>query len=141
MGKPNKVDGDHPIWEVHDAHRTACLNVKYHTRVLQRLEKRDQWMETTPEHHAMTDFELRGSELRAQAKALVLEYFRSRPEGRPGREGIRQAQVFHGCGLGWGEYSKATSSNQQYWVVALLRELEAERHIEQVAERGPWRLR
>jgi DNA-binding PucR family transcriptional regulator len=53
MGKPIKVDDDHPIWEVHDAHRTACLNAKYHTCVLQRLEKRDRWMEvliaiTTP---------------------------------------------------------------------------------------------
>ena len=40
--------------------------------------------------------------------------------------GLKQAEIFRACGLDWGEYPNATSSNQQYWLVALLRELELE---------------
>ena len=36
------------------------------------------------------------------------------------------------CGLVWGDYAKATTSNQWHWTVALLRELEAEEVVEQV---------
>jgi hypothetical protein len=43
--------------------------------------------------------------------------------------------------LDWGDYPNATSSNQQYWVVALVRELEAEGKVERISESGPWRLR
>lgn len=56
-------------------------------------------------------------------------------------KGVKQAEVFRLSGLDWGEKRKATSSNQQYWVVALLRELEDEGLVEQVEEKGPWRLR
>ncbi|MFM2716994.1 hypothetical protein AB8T41_16310 [Klebsiella pneumoniae] len=45
------------------------------------------------------------------------------------------------CGFDWGAKPKATSSNQQYWVVALLRELEEDGLVEQIKESGPWRLR
>lgn len=53
---------------------------------------------------------------------------------------MRQAEIFRACGFDWGECEKATSSNQQHWVVALLRELEAEGPVEQVFQSGPWRL-
>ena len=54
---------------------------------------------------------------------------------------MRLSPIFNACGFDWGSYPKATSSNQQYWVVALMRELEAEGCVEQVAPSGPWRLR
>jgi len=89
----------------------------------------------------MSRFEDRGTELRGTAKSLVLDYMRSVPQCQPGREGLRLSPIFNACGFDWGEYPKATSSNQQYWVVALMRELEAEGKVEQVADRGPWRLK
>ena len=54
---------------------------------------------------------------------------------------MRLSPIFRACGFDWGEYEKATSSNQQYWVVALMRELEAEGKVERVSSSGPWRLK
>jgi hypothetical protein len=73
------------------------------------------------EDGAMTDYEARGRAIRESAKALVLDYMRAHPECQPGREGIRLSPLFRACGFDWGEYRNATSSNQQYWIVALVR--------------------
>ena len=89
----------------------------------------------------MKAFEERGNRLRAEAKAIVYEFMRASALCQPGREGMRLAPIFRACGFDWGEYEKATSSNQQYWVVALMRELEAEGKVERVSESGLWRLR
>ncbi len=40
----------------------------------------------------------------------------------------------------WGDYPKTTSSNQQYWVGAIVQELKSEGKVERVSESGPWRL-
>ena len=89
----------------------------------------------------MTDFEKRGTDLRSQAKELVLAYMNASNDCQPGNEGIRQAQVFRDCGFDWGDYENAPSTQQDYWVVALLRELESEGKVERVKKSGPWRLR
>ncbi|MFP4278935.1 MAG: hypothetical protein ACLFQI_02925 [Halochromatium sp.] len=89
----------------------------------------------------MSKIKNRGRLIRQQAKELVLDFFRSKPECKPKAEGITQAQIFRECGFDWGEYPKATSSNQQYWVIAILRALESEGKVEQVRESGPWRLK
>lgn len=88
----------------------------------------------------MADFEKRGSEIRAQTKALVLEYMRASSDCSLGSEGIRQVQIFRDCGFDWGNYESAPSTLQDYWVIALLRELEFEGKIERVRKSGPWRL-
>ena len=88
----------------------------------------------------MTLHQDRGAELRAWAKTLVLEFMAIRPECQPSENGMRQAELFKQVGFDWGEYSKATTKNQRYWIVALLRELEAEGKVQQVAPSGPWRL-
>lgn len=56
-------------------------------------------------------------------------------------EGLKQAEIFRICGLDWGEQLNATSSNQQYWIVALLRELEQENIIERDKCSKKWRLK
>jgi hypothetical protein len=89
----------------------------------------------------MKEFAERGARIRAEAKALVYEYMKASDLCQPGREGERLSPIFRACGFDWGEYEKATSSNQQYWVVALMRELEAERKVERVSPSGPWRLK
>ena len=89
----------------------------------------------------MTEFEKRGKELRRIAKSIVLDFMLVTPKCGPGKEGMKQAEIFRACNFDWGYYENATSSNQQYWCVALLRELEAERIVERVIESGPWRLR
>ena len=88
----------------------------------------------------MSSFELRGNEIRNQAKALVVDFMASHPDCQPKQQGIKQAQIFKSCGFNWGDYPKTTSSNQQYWVGAILQELKAEGKIERVTESGPWRL-
>lgn len=89
----------------------------------------------------MKKFEQQGLELRRQAKELILELLNSSEGyGRDGK-GIRTANIFRECGLDWGDYLKARSTAQQYWVVAALRELESEGLIERVSDSGPWRLR
>jgi hypothetical protein len=89
----------------------------------------------------MNEYQARGQALRIEAKALVLEFMQSSSDCQPGREGMRLSPIFRACGFDWGEYPKATSSNQQYWVVALVRELEAEGKVERVSPSGPWRLK
>lgn len=88
----------------------------------------------------MSTFETRGKEIRNQCKALVLEFLQSAPECQPGKEGMKQSQIHKNCGFDWGNHPKASSSNQQYWIVAILSELKQEGKIEQVTESGPWRL-
>jgi hypothetical protein len=88
----------------------------------------------------LNEFFKRGSNLRSEAKALVYEFMKSSDICQVGREGMRLAAIFRACGFDWGDYEKATSSNQQYWVVALMRELEAEGKVERVSDSGPWRL-
>ncbi len=89
----------------------------------------------------MKEFETRGNQLRANAKALVYDFMQASDLCQPNLEGIKLASIFRACGFDWGEYKNATSSNQQYWMVALVRELEKEGKIERVSESGPWRLR
>lgn len=86
------------------------------------------------------EFADRGSALRKAAKALVLDYMRSKMECAPSGEGVRLSPLFRACGLEWGDYKSATSSNQQYWIVAALRELEAEGFVERLPNSGRWRL-
>jgi|TARA_Y100001934_G_scaffold179546_1_gene212381 hypothetical protein len=88
----------------------------------------------------MPDFTKRGADLRALAKSLVLEFMKSDPDCGVNSDGLRQAVIFRQCGLDWGDYPAATSSNQQYWVVAILQELASDGFIERVSESGPWRV-
>jgi methionyl-tRNA synthetase len=88
----------------------------------------------------MTQFETRGNEIRNLAKSLVLEFMQATSECQQGKEGMKLAQIFKKCGFDWGDYPKTTSSNQQYWVGAIVSELKAEGKVERVSESGPWRL-
>ena len=89
----------------------------------------------------MEKFKTRGKDLREQAKTIVFDFMASHPECQPSSKGLKQAEIFRLCGFDWGRKEKATSSNQQYWVVALLRELAEENRVEQVFESGPWRIK
>lgn len=82
-----------------------------------------------------------GLELRSKAKELAIFALQQHPDGNKNGTGVKQAEVFRLCGLDWGDYPKALSTQQQYWVVALLRELEADGLVEQVEDKGPWRLK
>lgn len=86
------------------------------------------------------NYKTAGTELRIAMKDLVYNFMKSSPECAPYSEGLRQADIFRSCGLDWGEYPNATSSNQQYWIVALLRELEKEEKILR-DESKKWRIK
>jgi hypothetical protein len=87
----------------------------------------------------MTRFEEQGAAIRASARALVLDYLDRHTDARPGGIALRQATIFRACGFDWGNRDKATSSNQQYWTVAILKQLEEEGLVVQVQKSGPWR--
>lgn len=89
----------------------------------------------------MNELQKQGAELRTKVKELALAVLAKHPDGQKNGKGIKQSEVFRLCGFDWGAKPKATSSNQQYWVVALLRELEEDGLVEQIKESGPWRLR
>jgi hypothetical protein len=89
----------------------------------------------------MNKFMKQGNEIRKHAKQLVFDFMDSNFMCEVSGSGMKQAEIFRECGFDWGDYEKATSSNQQYWIVALLRELEAEGKIEQIRPSGPWRIK
>ena len=89
----------------------------------------------------MTDnFKNRGNKIRKDAIELVYEYMTNSKECQKDSNGVTLAQIFRDCGFDWGEYKNATSSNQQYWCVALVRELEKEGKVERL-ESKKWRLK
>lgn len=88
----------------------------------------------------MTKFETKGKEIRLLCKSLVLDFMQATHECRPGNVGMRQSQIFKNCGFDWGGYDKVTSSQQQYWIVAILSELKEEGIVERMSDSGPWRL-
>ena len=88
----------------------------------------------------MTVYEKRGKEIRGISKTLILHFMQGTSSCQPGNKGMKQAEIFRACGFDSGDYENAASSQQQYWVVALIRELEAEGKVERVSKSGPWRL-
>lgn len=86
------------------------------------------------------EFQLRGEQVREQSKQIILDYMRSQNCCGPTGDGMRQAELFRACGFDWGDQEKAKSSQQNYWIVALLRTLELEGKVSQVFGGGPWRL-
>ena len=89
----------------------------------------------------MNKFEARGKEIRELAKTHVLQFMQRESECQANKKGLKLAQIFRMCGLDWGEYENSTSSNQQHWVVALVRELESEGALERDIRTKHWRLK
>lgn len=83
----------------------------------------------------------KGTKLRLAIKELVLDYMKNSPDCAVYADGLKQAEIFRQCGLDWGEYPNATSSNQQYWIVALLRELESEGKVQRDVDSKKWRIK
>lgn len=87
------------------------------------------------------DYASKGTELRLAIKELVFNYMSNSPDCAAYAEGLTQAEIFRQCGLDWGEYPNVTSSNQQHWVAALLRELEAEGKVQRDSGSKKWRIK
>ncbi len=87
------------------------------------------------------NFKKKGEILRNDFKNLVYEYMSSKDECNNFNKGMKQAEIFRDCGMDWGEKENCTSSNQQYWIVAILRELEEEGKIQRDNETKKWRLK
>ena len=83
----------------------------------------------------------KGTELRLAIKELVFDYMKNSPDCAVYADGLKQAEIFRQCGLDWGEYPNATSSNQQYWIVALLRELDSEGNAQRDVDSKKWRIK
>lgn len=83
----------------------------------------------------------KGTELRLAIKELVFDYMKNSPDCAVYADGLKQAEIFRQCGLDWGEYPNATSSNQQYWIVALLRVLESEGKVQRDVDSKKWRIK
>lgn len=83
---------------------------------------------------------LEGKKLRLQVKNLVYDFMSNSSDCSASSEGMKQAEIFRACGLDWGDYQNATSSNQNYWIVALLRELEMEGKITRDLNSKKWRI-
>ena len=83
----------------------------------------------------------KGTELRRAIKELVFDYMSNSPDCGAYADGLKQAEILRQCGLDWGEYPNATSYNQQYWIVALLRELESEGKVQRDIDSKKWRIK
>jgi hypothetical protein len=89
----------------------------------------------------MRNYLSEGTALRIQIKALVLDYMKNIPDCAPNSEGMTQAEIFRECGLDWGDYPNAESRRQQYWLIAILRELENEGGLQRDIATKKWRVR
>ena len=88
----------------------------------------------------MSEYEEKGKQIRENTKELVLDFMNGTTECKPLNEGMTLAEIFRECGLDWGHYENATSSNQQYWLVALMREFEKEGIATRDLNTKKWRL-
>lgn len=86
-------------------------------------------------------FEKTGEEIRRQTRELILAFMKQGEDCQPGAEGIRQAELFRTCGLDWGEQPTATSTQQNFWIVGLLRTLEGEGIVERDTTTKKWKLK
>ena len=91
--------------------------------------------------NTMTEYEKRGAEIRKSSKQLIFYFMQKNMKCNPNNDGLRQAVIFKMCGFDWGEQKTATSSQQQFWIVALLRELEAEGKIQRDPITKKWKLK
>ena len=87
------------------------------------------------------DYKQEGNKLRLEFKNLIYNFMKNSSDCQNFSEGLRQSEIFRSCGMDWGEKQNATSSNQQYWIVALLRELKEENKIQRDNTNKKWRLR
>lgn len=87
------------------------------------------------------NFVLKGSELRNEFKNLVYDYMKSSYACALWNCGMKQSEIFRECGMDWGEKESSTSSNQQYWIVAILRTLEEEGKIQRDCRTKRWKLK
>lgn len=85
-------------------------------------------------------FKERGINLRSEAKNIVLEFMNSSNECKPQGQGKKQAEIFRDCGLDWGDQGNSASSQQQFWIVALLRVLESDGKVQRDPITKRWRL-
>jgi len=81
-----------------------------------------------------------GAQIRTATADAIYEYMESESVCRSSQEGLRAAHIFRECGFDWGEHEGATSTNQQYWVVAALRHLEASGRVVRDSATKKWRL-
>lgn len=89
----------------------------------------------------MDKYLLIGTQIRENTKELILEYMQNHTVCSSNGEGIKQAELFRACGLDWGDCKNATSTNQQYWLVALLRMLESDNLIIRDTFTKKWKLK
>ena len=75
-----------------------------------------------------------------KTKNVVLRFMQKQPHCAITARGLTQADIFRCCGFSWGQQENATVSNQQYWIVACLKELESEQLVQQDVGTKFWRL-
>ena len=75
-----------------------------------------------------------------KTKNVVLRFMQKQPHCAITARGLTQADIFRYCGFSWGQQENATVSNQQYWIVACLKELESEQLVQQDVGTKFWRL-
>lgn len=86
-------------------------------------------------------FEIMGEDIRKQTRELVMSFMQQSEACQPSAECIKQAELFRVCGLDWGEQPTATSTQQNFWLVGLLRTLESEGIVERDVTTKKWRLK
>lgn len=89
----------------------------------------------------MRNYLSEGTSLRLQIKELVLDFMKRTDECSPDAEGLKQADIFRSCGLDWDDQPNATSSQQHFWVVGLLRVLEKDNLVQRDITTKKWRLK
>lgn len=69
-----------------------------------------------------------GTALRHKIKEPCFNFIKNETSPKDCK-GLKTAEIFRKCGLDWGDQTNATTSQQQFWLVGGLRELEKENRI------------
>lgn len=75
-----------------------------------------------------------------QTKRVVLRFMQIYPDCGVKGQGLAQTAIFDACGFNWGHYTDAPESDQEYWFLACLKDLEKDKVIGQDKTTKKWRL-
>ena len=89
----------------------------------------------------MENFIKKTNQLKIEFKNLISDFISNNENCKSDNLGLKQAEIFRLCNMGFGNQKNCTESQQVFYLVAILRELEKEGKITRDPITKKWKLR